>query len=139
MRIIAMTLFSVLLSLSASAERTYKYRISLKDKVGTSYTIGQPEAFLSKRALERRNRQRLPIDETDLPVSHTYVEELLRTGAKLVTTSKWNNTVVLEVSDTMLMDGVEKLPFVSKVKKVWVAPDSIPARNKKRKKLEFNL
>lgn len=134
MRIIVMTLFSVLLALSASAERTYKYRISLKDKVGTSYTIGQPEAFLSKRALERRNRQRLPIDETDLPVSHTYVEELLRTGAKLVTTSKWNNTVVLEVSDTTLMDGVEKLPFVSKVKKVWAAPDSIPARNKKRKK-----
>ena len=134
MKIIALTLLSALLALSASAEKTYKYRVNLKDKVGTAYTVDHPEAFLSERALERRNRQQLPIDETDLPVSQTYVKELLGTGARLVTTSKWNNTVVLEVADTTLMDKVKEMSFVSKVKKVWTAPDSIPVRNKKRKK-----
>ena len=117
-----------------SAERTYKYRVTLKDKEGTAFTVDKPQEFLSKRALERRNRQNLSIDETDLPVSQAYVKELLGTGARLVTTSKWNNTVVLEVNDMAVMDKVAEKPFVLKVKKVWVSPDSVPARNKDRKK-----
>ena len=112
----------------------YKYRVSLKDKVATTYSIDKPEEFLSERAIERRNRQQLPIDETDLPVSRKYVDELKATGARLVTTSKWNDTVVLEVSDTLLMDEISKKSFVTGVKKVWVSPDSIPPRNMKRKK-----
>ena len=122
------------LALSASAENNYKYRVSLKDKVGTAYSVDKPQEFLSERALERRNRQQLPVDETDLPVSQVYVDELKGMGAKLVTSSRWNNTVVLEVSDTLLMDEVAKKSFVKGVKKVWTQPDSIPLRNKKRGK-----
>ena len=118
----------------ASAEKVYKYRVSLKDKVGTTCSIDKPEEFLSERAIERRNRQQLPIDETDLPVSGKYIDELKATGARLVTTSKWNNTVVLEVSDTLLMEDISKKSFVTGVKKVWVSLDSIPPRNMKRKK-----
>lgn len=118
----------------ASAEKNYKYRVNLKDKFGTEYSIDRPQAFLSERAIERRNHQQLPIEETDLPVSQQYLKELLGTGAKLVTTSKWNNTVVLEVSDTTLMDKVKEMSFVTGVKKVWTQPDSIPPRNKSRKK-----
>ena len=122
------------LALSASAEKNYKYRVSLKDKVGTAYSVDKPQEFLSERALERRNRQQLPVDETDLPVSQVYVDELKGMGAKLVTSSRWNNTVVLEVSDTLLMDEVAKKSFVKGIKKVWTQPDSIPPRNKKRGK-----
>ena len=118
----------------ASAENNYKYRVNLKDKSGTEYSIDRPQAFLSERAIERRNHQQLPIEETDLPVSQQYLKELLGTGAKLVTTSKWNNTVVLEVSDTTLMNKVKEMSFVTGVKKVWTQPDSIPPRNKSRKK-----
>ena len=118
----------------ASAEKVYKYRVSLKDKVGTTCSIDKPEEFLSERAIERRNRQQLPVDETDLPVSQVYIDELKATGAKLVTSSKWNNTVVLEVSDTLLMEDISKKSFVTGVKKVWVSLDSIPPRNMKRKK-----
>ncbi len=125
-----MTIFVI----SASAERTYKYRVNLRDKVGTVYSVDKPEEFLSGRALARRNRQQLLVDETDLPVSQVYVQELLGLGTRLVTTSKWNNTVVIEVEDTLLMDQVASMPFVAQVKKVWTQPDSIPLRNKNRKK-----
>lgn len=134
MKKIAMGCLMLVCALGASAEKNYKYRVNLKDKVGTSYSIEKPQEFLSERALERRNRQQLPIDESDLPVSQVYVKELQGTGARLVTTSKWNNTVVLEVSDTLLMNKIQEMPFVEGVKKVWTQPDSIPARNKKRKK-----
>ena len=39
------------LALSASAEKNYKYRASLKDKVGTAYSVDKPQEFLSERAL----------------------------------------------------------------------------------------
>lgn len=116
------------------AQKTYKYRVALADKVGTEYSFDRPQEFLSQRALERRNRQQLPIDSTDLPVSRVYMEELAATGARLVASSKWNNTVVLEVADTTLMHRLERMPFVTGVKKVWAQPDSIPPRNSNRKK-----
>lgn len=118
----------------SAVEKSYKYRVYLNDKNGSAHVVENPQAFLSERAIERRNRQHLPVDESDLPVSQTYVTELLGTGASFVTSSRWNNTVVLEVKDTTLMEKVAKMSFVRGVKKVWIAPDSIPARNKKRKK-----
>ena len=40
----------------------------------------------------------------------------------------------VQVSDTSVIDKVAALPFVTAVRKVWTAPDSIPARNANRKK-----
>ena len=120
--------------LPVSGEKAYRYRVQLSDKQGTEHSVDCPQTFLSERSIERRNRQQLPIVETDLPVSRTYLKALTEAGVGIVTTSKWNNTVVVEVTDTLLMDQVVNLAFVKGVKKVWMQPDSIPARNKKRKK-----
>ncbi|MBQ8520992.1 MAG: S8 family serine peptidase [Bacteroides sp.] len=125
---------AVSLILPLSAQKTYKYRIRLKDKANTEYTIGHPEAFLSPRALERRSRQQLAVDSTDLPVSRMYLDELRDVGARIVTTSKWNNTAVVEVQDTLAVKQMADLPFVLSTRKVWISPDSIPPRNDKRKK-----
>ena len=85
-------------------------------------------------ALERRERQGLKVDETDLPVCRTYIDAIIGKGASVVTKSKWNNTVVVEVVDTTLIEQIARLPFVTKTKKVWTSPDSIPARNPERRK-----
>ena len=87
----------VVCTLTALAQKTYRYRVALKDKAGTTFTLENPKEFLSERALERRNRQQLPVDSTDLPVSAVYLSELVKMGSQVVTSSKWNNTVVLEV------------------------------------------
>lgn len=121
-------------ALQVSAEKTYKYRISLRDKAETTYSTDNPKAYLSGRALERRERQGLKVDETDLPICGTYIDAIVGKGASVVTKSKWNNTLVVEVADTALIERIVGLPFVTKAKKVWTFPDSIPARNLKRKK-----
>ena len=36
--------------------------------------------------------------------------------------------------DTTLIEQIARLPFVTKTKKVWTSPDSIPARNPERRK-----
>ena len=46
---------------------TLKYRISLKDKAATDYSLQKPEKYLSIKSIERRKKQGLPIDSTDLP------------------------------------------------------------------------
>ena len=59
----------VFVALGASAQQdTLKYRISLKDKAATTYSLDHPEKFLSEKAIARRQRQQLPVDSTDLPV-----------------------------------------------------------------------
>lgn len=133
MRTIFICLMTMLF-LSGQAQKSYKYRISLVDKEGTGYSIDHPEEFLSERALERRERQQLPVDSTDLPVSWVYLDGLKEVGARIVVTSKWNNTAVVEVQDTSSVGQMAALPYVVSVKNVWVMPDSIPVRNDKRKK-----
>lgn len=121
-------------TLQLSAQKTYKYRINLRDKAETTYSLNDPQAYLSERALKRRMKQALPIDSTDLPVCQNYINAITDKGAELVTQSKWNNTVVVQLSDTSLIDKITTLPFVIAARKVWTAPDSIPARNPERKK-----
>ena len=36
---------------------TLKYRISLKDKAATDYSLQKPEKYLSKKSIERRKKQ----------------------------------------------------------------------------------
>ena len=57
---------------------TLKYRISLTDKAATTYSIQQPEEFLSRKSIDRRLRQKLAIDSTDLPVCKKYVDAIRR-------------------------------------------------------------
>lgn len=115
---------------SVSFKPYYKYRVSLKDKSGTGYSIAHPEKFLSAKSIERRRRQGLSIDESDLPVSKKYLEKIGKTGVRVVHTSKWNNTVLVQTADTSLMEKVASMPFVTGVRKVAVyskAPKSSEA------------
>ena len=69
----------------------YRYRVMLADKQATTYSLSKPQEFLSQKALERRERQGLAVDSTDLPVSSAYLSRLEAEGVKVVGTSRWNN------------------------------------------------
>ena len=58
-------------------------------------------------------KQGLPVDSTDIPVCRSYIDMLVGKGAQLVSKSKLNNTVVVQVSDTSVIDKVAALPFVT--------------------------
>jgi len=114
-----------LLATGASAEQdTLKYRISLKDKAGTEYSLKKPEKYLSAKAIERRRKQNLPIDSTDLPVCRKYIDEIRKQGVKIVVTGKWDNFVTVSCNDTTLIDRIAALPFVLSTEKVWISPSA---------------
>ena len=112
-----------LLATGASAQQdTLKYRISLKDKAATEYSLKKPEKYLSAKAIERRRKQNLPSDSTDLPVCRKYIDEIRKQGVKIVVTGKWDNFVTVSCNDTTLIDRIAALPFVLSTEKVWISP-----------------
>lgn len=114
------------------------YRYTLKDKQGSPYTIDRPGRWLSHKSVERRRRQNLAVDSTDLPVSQKYLRQIEKASAEaarrsrkhsaewaIIGTSRWNNTVLVRANDTAVFSSIAALPCVSKSERVWVSPDSV--------------
>ena len=102
--------------------KCFLYRVTLRDKAETGFSTDHPEAFLSQRALERRRRQHIAIDSTDLPVSQKYIAAVATQGISVVGKSKWNNSLLVRCAKPSLMTRIEKLPFVTDVKLVFSSP-----------------
>ena len=105
--------------------KCYIYRYALKDKAATNYTLDKPRRFLSQKSLERRQRQGVAIDSTDLPVCRAYIKLFDVRGTKIVGTSRWQNTVLVQSNDSLLLDKLSQQDIVRHAKCVFVAPDSI--------------
>lgn len=103
----------------------YIYRIYLSDKHSSPYSLSHPSRFLSRRSIERRRRQQLPLDSTDLPISPYYLRQIERQQFTIVGQSRWQNTVLVLMKDTAQVHRLEQLPFVRRSKLVWQSPDSI--------------
>ena len=118
--------------------KCYIWRYTLKDKQGSTYSLDHPGRWLSHKAIERRRRQGLSLDSTDLPVSTRYLRQMenslnLRDAGEkrsksewvIVGTSRWNNTVLVRSNDTTLLRRLSSLDFIAKAQCVWTSPDSI--------------
>ena len=103
----------------------YIYRVALADKQGTGYSLEHPSWFLSRRSLERRRRQGLPLDSTDLPVSRRYMRLIESKDVNIIGQSRWQNTLLVRVRDSALIQRISQLHCVKSCKLVWQAPDSV--------------
>ena len=106
--------------------KSFVYRYYLRDKQGCGFSLDHPARFLSVKAIERRKRQRLRADSTDLPVSRRYVDLLRTPDTEVLGTSRWNNTVVVRSADSLLLERLGRQPFVREARMVWHSPDSLP-------------
>lgn len=128
-------LFSLSFSSIAKAQFT-RYVVSLKDKAGTLYSITRPSEFLSQRAIERRSRQGISIDESDLPLSKIYLDSIRSAGNIIVLDqSKWLNQVCIETSDSIALLKINNFSFVKNTQPV---KRQIP-RFQERKKLNEKI
>lgn len=106
----------------ADAPTLYIYRYTLADKKGTPYSVKHPEQFLSPKAIERRRRQGLAVNETDLPVSPRYLRQFQVEGAEVVGNSRWQNSVIVRSADTLLLQRLGQLACVKEWRCVWTTP-----------------
>ena len=109
------------------------YRYTLTDKQDTPYSLEHPGRWLSRKSIERRRKQGLTLDSTDIPVSPKYVRQIEKTATEsfrmrqrrdsewdIIGTSRWNNTLLLRSNDTTLLADVSALPCIAKAEKVNV-------------------
>ena len=107
--------FLVLMAISLSSSAQFnRYLVQFKDKNNSQFSIGNPAAFLSGRALERRTRYQINIDSNDLPVCSNYIDSVRLSGAvQILNTSKWLNQISIETSDSIALAHIQQLPFVN--------------------------
>jgi serine protease AprX len=90
-----------------------RYIIQLKDKATSPFSLGNPAAFLSNRALQRRTRYNIAVDSADLPVTPRYIDSIRLAGAvTILNTSKWLNQVAIQTTDAAALIKINALPFV---------------------------
>lgn len=81
---------------SLSQETRYRYLVLFKDKNNSTYSVRNPELFLSAAAIKRRLKNKVAITEQDLPVNQAYIQEIKATGALIVYPLKWINGVLIK-------------------------------------------
>jgi len=90
-----------------------KYIIQFKDKAGTPFNINNPSAFLSAKSIQRRVKQNIPIDSTDLPITPRYIDSVRLAGnVIIINKSKWLNEVCIQTTDATALAKINRLPFV---------------------------
>ncbi|MBU6332116.1 MAG: S8 family serine peptidase [Bacteroidetes bacterium] len=107
----------LIFGLEGSAQTGNRYWIEFTDKSGSPFRLDQPGAYLSARSIERRQKQGIAIDSTDLPVNPAYLEALRLAGAVVRHTSKWLNGATIEAPDSPTLARVQGLPFVRSIRK----------------------
>jgi subtilisin family serine protease len=116
-------------SLNLSAQFT-KYIVKFKDKNSTPFSIDDPSKFLSQRAIERRIKQNISIDETDLPIVPAYIDSVRLSGDVVVLDqSKWLNQVCIETTDSTALQKINHFSFVIKTQPVKRLAKRLVSRN----------
>jgi len=106
-----LTLMLAACTLIASAQT--RFIVQFKDKKGTQGTITNPSTYLSAKALDRRTRQGIAIDSTDLPISRSYLDSIASVpNVTILNQSKWLNQVLIRTTDAAAITKINSFPFV---------------------------
>jgi serine protease AprX len=111
-RILAITsvLFTELATLPA--QTNYYFYVQFANKNSSPYSLGNPSAFLSERAIARRAAFSIACDSTDLPVNPSYLQQIENIGIHVHSHSKWMNGATVILPDSSQMSLIRALPFV---------------------------
>ena len=130
MKKLALLLLIFLITLTVFSQNTvYKYRISFLNKNNSPYSITNPSAFLSQKAIDRRSNQGIPINMLDIPVNQCYIDSVTNFGATFINKSKWFNSIIVSLTDTNILQQINTLPFVKSSELVI----SVSTKKKKNK------
>lgn len=136
-------LFSAVVAFAQAQVATNIYWVQFTDKNNSPYSLDDPEAYLSQRALQRRANQGIAIDEYDLPVNPQYLQAVADCGAQLLNPSKWLNGVSVYTTNSSVISAINALEFVSVVrncpndpvaqerKERWLAEEMKPAASQR--------
>lgn len=110
-----LTVILLLLFAINSKSQQSKYVIFFKGKSETGFSLSQPSAYLSARAIARRTRYNISIDSTDLPVVEKYIDSIRAAGSvTILGRLRWMNAVLIQTTDAAALNKINNFPFVKK-------------------------
>ena len=131
MRRLSLLVLALFTSMLLQAQiATNFYWVQFTDKNNSPYSIDAPEHYLSQRALDRRARLGIGIDEYDLPVNPQYLDAVAGCGAELIHPSKWLNGVTVHATDPAVMEAVNALEFVAEIRNCPDFPEAQQAKER---------
>ncbi len=104
----------LLLTFGSVEAQPHRYMVFLSDKDASNYSLEEPTAFLSQKAIERRLSQGIDLTEEDIPVSQEYVNQISAVGVSVFFSSKWMNALLVQM-DEQLIPEVEAFSFVDSI------------------------
>lgn len=89
--------------------------VYFNDKPNAAFYLSNPLQMLSQRALDRRTAQGIILDNTDVPIAQTYIDQVTAaTGITVMAKSKWLNA--LHVRGTQAdIQLLTNFPFVNHI------------------------
>lgn len=113
MKIFITVLFGSLLFFSDAAAQYNHHVIKFKNKADNPFSISNPSAYLSGRAIARRAKSGTLVDSTDLPITPRYLDSLRSVpNVSIKNKSKWLNQVVIFTNDPAALAKINSFPFV---------------------------
>ncbi len=120
-----------------STAQLSRHVIQFKDKNGTAFSLNNPSAYLSARAIARRTRYTIPIDSTDLPVTKRYLDSIRAVpNITILNHSKWMNQVAIRTTDPNALSKIASFPFVKSVAGIAARGKSLKPVDKEKFKIE---
>lgn len=112
MKKIVFLLFLFSSILSSAQEDAWVY---FTDKPDAAFYLANPLEMLSQRALDRRMLQNIPLDEKDVPIAISYINQITNSvGITVKAKSKWLNA--LHIRGTFSdIESLEELAFVDHI------------------------
>jgi len=111
-KILAVIFLQISIFSFAQTEDAWVY---FTDKPEAAYYLANPLEMLSQRALDRRVAQNIPLDEKDVPIAISYINQITNsTGIAVKAKSKWLNALHIRgtISD---IENLENLAFVDHI------------------------
>ena len=127
MKISCLLLVIVLFFSSAEAQYS-RHIIQFRHKGGTPYSLDNPSAYLSSKAIARRSRYNILTDSADLPAPPRFFDSLRASGSVTVQSySKWLNQVLIITTDAAALTKISQLSFVKSSSPIANRPEIIEA------------
>lgn len=107
------TLLTILVFASPVFTQNSRHIIRFANKGTSSFSLQAPLSYLSQKSINRRTRQKIQTDSTDLPVNPAYIDSLKNVpNVVVISNSKWLNQVLIRTSDSAALTRIRQFPFV---------------------------
>ena len=103
-----------------------RYMVFFSDKDTATWSAENATAYLSERAIARREKQGIEISAQDFPINEAYADSITSLGMEVYYESKWLNGVLVQ-GDEQKVSTLIGLGFVTEVE--YIAPNTLLQRD----------